>query len=112
GPDNPERQAAESAGIPVYHRSQGLAAAMEDKHVFTVACTHGKTTTSSMAAVVFDHARTQPSFAVGAATANLGTNADHGAADWFIAEADESDGSLLTYLPGISIITQLERDHL
>src|SRR5699024_3381837 len=71
GPDNPERQAAESAGIPVYHRSQGLAAAMEDKHVFTVAGTHGKTTTSSMAAVVFDHAGTQPSFAVGAAIANL-----------------------------------------
>src|SRR5690625_4385917 len=112
GPDNPERQAAESACIPVYHRSQGLAAAMEDKHVFTVAGTHGKTTTSSMAAVVFDHADTQPSFAVGAAIANLGTNADHGAGDWFIAEADESDGSLLNYSPDISIITNIEADHL
>src|SRR5699024_12747901 len=85
---------------------------MEDKHVFTVAGTHGKTTTSSMAAVVFDHAGTQPSFAVGAAIAYLGTNADHGAGDWFIAEADESDGSLLNYSTDISIITNIEADHL
>ena len=112
GPDNPERQAAEAADIPVYHRSQGLAAAMEGKQVLTVAGTHGKTTTSSMAAVVFEHAGTHPSFAVGATIANLGTNAEHGAGDWFIAEADESDGSLLNYAPDISIITNIEADHL
>lgn len=112
GPDNPERQAAEAAGIPIYHRSQGLAAAMEDKHVLTVAGTHGKTTTSSMAAVTFEHAGAQPSYAVGAAIANLGTNADHGPGEWFIAEADESDGSLLNYYPKISIITNIEADHL
>src|SRR5699024_3768218 len=50
GADNPERQAAEAAGVPIYHRSQGLAAAMDEKQVLTVAGTHGKTTTSSMAA--------------------------------------------------------------
>jgi UDP-N-acetylmuramate--alanine ligase len=112
GPENPERQAAETAGIPIYHRSQGLAAAMEGKKVLTVAGTHGKTTTSSMAAVTFDHAGYDPSFAVGAGIANLGTNADHGSGDWFIAEADESDGSLLNYTPVISIITNIEADHL
>lgn len=112
GPDNPERQAAEAAGVPIYHRSQGLAAAMDGKKVLTIAGTHGKTTTSSMAAVTFAHAGAQPSYAVGAAIANLGTNADHGAGEWFIAEADESDGSLLNYTPNISIITNIEADHL
>lgn len=112
GPDNPERQAAEAAGIPVYHRSQGLAAAMQDKKVLTIAGTHGKTTTSSMAAVTFAAAGYDPSYAVGAAIANLGTNADHGTGDWFIAEADESDGSLLNYTSDISIITNIEADHL
>src|SRR5690625_1294009 len=112
GPENPERQAAETAGIPIYHRSQGLAAALEDKKVLTVAGTHGKTTTSSMAAVTFDHAGYEPSFAVGAGIANLGTNADHGSGEWFIAEADESDGSLLNYTPDMSIITNIEADHL
>lgn len=112
GPENPERQAAEAAGIPVYHRSQGLAAAMEGKKVLTVAGTHGKTTTSSMAAVTFAEAGYNPSFAVGAGIANLGTNADHGTGEWFIAEADESDGSLLNYTPDISIITNIEADHL
>ncbi|HIY86158.1 MAG TPA: UDP-N-acetylmuramate--L-alanine ligase [Candidatus Yaniella excrementavium] len=112
GADNPERQAAEAAGVPIYHRSQGLAAAMDEKQVLTVAGTHGKTTTSSMAAVAFTYAGAQPSFAVGAAIANLGTNAEHGSGDWFIAEADESDGSLLNYTPNISIITNIEADHL
>lgn len=112
GADNPERQAAEAAGVPIYHRSEGLAAAMDGKKVLTVAGTHGKTTTSSMATVAFAHAGVQPSFAVGAAIANLGTNAEHGAGDWFIAEADESDGSLLNYTPNISIITNIEADHL
>src|SRR5699024_9170264 len=112
GPDNPERQAAEAAGIPVYHRSQGLAAAMQGKKVLTIAGTHGKTTTSSMAAVMFAAAGYDPSYAVGAAIANLGTNADHGAGQWFIAEADESDGSLLNYRPDISIVTNIEADHL
>lgn len=112
GPDNPERQAAETMNIPVFHRSQALAAAMQDKSVLTVAGTHGKTTTSSMAAVVFEHAGYQPSFAVGAAIANLGTNAEHGTGEWFIAEADESDGTLLNYSPNISIVTNIEADHL
>lgn len=112
GPDNPERQAAEAADIPVYHRSEGLAAAMQGKKVLTIAGTHGKTTTSSMAAVTFTAAGYEPSYAVGAAIANLGTNADHGAGDWFIAEADESDGSLLNYTPDISIVTNIEADHL
>lgn len=112
GPDNPERQAAEALGIPIYHRSEGLAAAMDGKRVLTVAGTHGKTTTSSMAAVTFQHAGAQPSYAVGAVIANLGTNADHGDGTWFIAEADESDGSLLNYHPDISIVTNIEADHL
>src|SRR5699024_7980798 len=79
------------------------------KHVLTVAGTHGKTTTSSMAAVVFEHAGYHPSFAVGAVIANLGSNAQHGSGEWFIAEADET---LLNYSPNISIVTNIEADHL
>ncbi|MGO1182175.1 MAG: UDP-N-acetylmuramate--L-alanine ligase [Micrococcaceae bacterium] len=112
GPGNPEHDAAVQRGIPVVHRSQGLAHTMAGHRVLAVAGTHGKTTTSSMAAMAFTHAEADPTFAVGAAVAGLGVNAAAGAGDWFIAEADESDGTLLNYRPEISIITNVEPDHL
>ncbi|QCU79358.1 UDP-N-acetylmuramate--L-alanine ligase [Citricoccus sp. SGAir0253] len=112
GPGNPEYDAAVERGIPVLHRSQGLAAAMAGHHVLAVAGTHGKTTTSSMAAMTFTRAGADPTFAVGAAVAGLGTNARAGAGEWFIAEADESDGTLLNYRPRVAIVTNVEADHL
>ncbi|WP_413543638.1 UDP-N-acetylmuramate--L-alanine ligase [Citricoccus nitrophenolicus] len=112
GPGNPEYDAAVQRGLPVLHRSEGLAAAMAGHRVLAVAGTHGKTTTSSMAAMTFTRAGVDPTFAVGAAVAGLGTNASAGTGEWFIAEADESDGTLLNYRPEIAILTNVEADHL
>lgn len=112
GVGNPEYDAAIAADIPVYHRSEGLAHTMSGHRVLAVAGTHGKTTTSSMAAMTFTKAGASPTFAVGAAVAGLGVNAAAGSGEWFIAEADESDGTLLNYTPEIAIITNVEPDHL
>ncbi|MGK4217582.1 UDP-N-acetylmuramate--L-alanine ligase [Kocuria marina] len=109
---NPELSAARAAGARILHRSQALAAAMHGKHVVAVAGTHGKTTTSSMAAVALRAAGADPSWAVGAHVADLGANAGFGSGDWFVAEADESDGSFLAYHPRIAIVTNVEPDHL
>ncbi|UBH23692.1 UDP-N-acetylmuramate--L-alanine ligase [Micrococcus porci] len=112
GPGNPEHDAAVARGLRVLHRSEGLALAMEGHRVLAVAGTHGKTTTSSMAAMAFTDAGWDPTFAVGAAVAGLGTNARAGAGEWFVAEADESDGTLVNYPTTIAVVTTVEADHL
>lgn len=112
---NPELAAARARGLRVLHRSDALAAAMGAQRTIAVAGTHGKTTTSSMIAVMLDAAGVEPSFAVGARIAALGTNARLGRTDddaWFVAEADESDGSFLKYAPSIAVVTNVEPDHL
>ena len=109
---NPEYDAAAAAGATLLHRSEGLAACMALKRAVAVAGTHGKTTTSSMAAVMLHAVGSQPSFAIGANVTGLDTNAVLGAGDWFVAEADESDGSLLNYSPEIAVVTNVEPDHL
>lgn len=109
---NPEYDAAQQAGADLLHRSQGLAACMEDREAIAVAGTHGKTTTSSMAAVLLESAGAQPSYAIGATISAFGTNASLGKGPWFVAEADESDGSLLNYRPRVAVITNVEPDHL
>ncbi|WP_083504836.1 UDP-N-acetylmuramate--L-alanine ligase [Nesterenkonia jeotgali] len=109
---NPEYDEAVRRGIPVLHRSQGLAAMMRDRRAVAVAGTHGKTTTSSMATVLLDQTGLSPTFAVGANVAGLGVNAAAGTGEWFIAEADESDGSLLNYAPEVGVVTNVEADHL
>ncbi|HST72699.1 UDP-N-acetylmuramate--L-alanine ligase [Kocuria rosea] len=110
--DNPEYAAARAAGLRVLHRSEGLAAAMHGRDVVAVAGTHGKTTTSSMAALVLQHAGLGPSWAIGAHVADLGSNAALGTGRWFVAEADESDGSFLRYGPRVAVVTNIEPDHL
>ncbi|WP_288817947.1 UDP-N-acetylmuramate--L-alanine ligase [uncultured Micrococcus sp.] len=112
GPGNPEYDAAAARGLRMLHRSEGLALAMGGHKVLAVAGTHGKTTTSSMAAMAFSHAGWEPTFAVGAAVAGLGTNAAHGEGEWFVAEADESDGTLVNYPSTVGIVTTVEADHL
>ncbi len=110
--DNPELEAARAAGLPVLHRSEALAATMGTDRVVTVAGTHGKSTTTSMVAVLLKEAGLDPSFAIGANVPALGVNAAHGASNIFVAEADESDGSFLNYRPLIAVVTNVEADHL
>lgn len=110
--DNPELSAARAAGIPVLHRSEALAATMAGHKVVTVAGTHGKSTTTSMVAVLLKEAGFDPTFAIGANVPALGVNAAHGSSDIFVAEADESDGSFLNYQPLIAVVTNVEADHL
>jgi UDP-N-acetylmuramate--alanine ligase len=110
--DNPELVAARDARLPVLHRSEALAATMGDDLVVTVAGTHGKSTTTSMIAVLLQGVGLDPSFAIGANVPALGVNAAHGSAGIFVAEADESDGSFLNYRPKIAVVTNVEPDHL
>ncbi|NLS10255.1 UDP-N-acetylmuramate--L-alanine ligase [Nesterenkonia sp. MY13] len=109
---NPEYDAAAEAGARLLHRSEGLAAVMAEKRAIAIAGTHGKTTTSSMTAVMLEAAGYAPSFAIGANVAGFNTNARTGAGEWFVAEADESDASLLNYRPEIAVVTNVEPDHL
>jgi UDP-N-acetylmuramate--alanine ligase len=110
--DNPELVAAREAGLPVLHRSEALAATMGEDLVVTVAGTHGKSTTTSMIAVLLQGAGMDPSYAIGANVPALGVNAAHGTSAVFVAEADESDGSFLNYRPRVAVVTNVEPDHL
>ncbi|AQQ15632.1 UDP-N-acetylmuramate--L-alanine ligase [Corynebacterium glaucum] len=110
--DNPELLRAAEASIPVIRRSDLLGELMEGYTQVLLAGTHGKTSTTSMAVVALQAAGADPSFAIGGQLNRAGTNAHHGAGDVFVAEADESDASLLRYKPDIAVITNIEPDHL
>ncbi|WP_431878223.1 UDP-N-acetylmuramate--L-alanine ligase [Amycolatopsis sacchari] len=109
---NPELAAARERGIPVLHRAQALALLMEGHRVACIAGTHGKTSTTSMLTVALQHCRLDPSFAIGGDLNESGANAHHGEGGIFVAEADESDGSFLTYAPSVAVVTNVEPDHL
>jgi UDP-N-acetylmuramate--alanine ligase len=111
-PDNPELVAARERGLPVLHRAEALAAVMADQVGLAVAGTHGKTTTSSLLTAALDAAGQDPSYAIGGDLAGPGSNARHGAGRFFVAEADESDGSFLRLAPTAAIVTNVEADHL
>lgn len=110
--DNPELVAARELGIPVIRRSDLLGELMEGSTQVLIAGTHGKTSTTSMAVVAMQAAGMDPSFAIGGQLNKAGTNAHQGTGDAFVAEADESDASLLRYKPNIAVITNIEPDHL
>ncbi|MGC4959922.1 UDP-N-acetylmuramate--L-alanine ligase [Gordonia sp. DT218] len=109
---NPELVAARSRGIPVLLRPRILADLMAGYRTLLVAGTHGKTSTTSIAVVALQHCGVDPSFAVGGELNESGTNAHHGSGGIFVAEADESDGSLLEYTPDVVVVTNIEVDHL
>jgi UDP-N-acetylmuramate--alanine ligase len=109
---NPELVEARRRGIPVVLRPAVLAKLMDGRTTLMVTGTHGKTTTTSMLIVVLQHCGLDPSFAVGGELGEAGTNAHHGSGDCFVAEADESDGSLLEYTPNVAVVTNIETDHL
>lgn len=110
--DNPELVGAREAGIPVLRRSDILALLLQDRRAFLLAGTHGKTSTTSMAVAALQAAGQDPSFAIGGQLNRAGTNAHNGTGEIFVAEADESDGSFLSYSPEIAVVTNIEPDHL
>lgn len=110
--DNVERVEAEQQGIPVLHRSQMLARLLNERKGVAVAGAHGKTTTSSMIALVMEECGTDPTYIIGGEIMNLGTNAKAGRGPYVVAEADESDGSFLQYHPALGVVTNIEADHL
>ncbi|WP_144207401.1 UDP-N-acetylmuramate--L-alanine ligase [Mycobacterium tilburgii] len=109
---NPELVEARRRSIPVLLRPAVLAILMAGRTTLMVTGTHGKTTTTSMLIVALQHCGRDPSFAVGGDLGEAGTNAHHGSGDCFVAEADESDGSLLEYTPNVAVVTNIEADHL
>jgi len=109
---NPEYRAARDRGLLVLPRAAALAAVMAGRRTIAVAGTHGKTTTTSMLAVMLRAAGADPSFVIGGTLRPSGEGAYDGAGDLFVAEADESDGSFLVYAPHVAIVTNIEPDHL
>ncbi|MFI6621728.1 UDP-N-acetylmuramate--L-alanine ligase [Streptomyces sp. NPDC050528] len=109
--DNPELARAAELGIPVVHRSDALARLMDGLRPIAVAGTHGKTTTTSMLAVSLTELGLKPSYAIGGDLDAPGSNALHGDAEIFVAEADESDRSFHKYAPEVAIVLNVELDH-
>lgn len=110
--DNPEIVAARERGLRLWPRSAGLRSVMTGLRTVAVAGTHGKTTTTAMLTCALRGAGADPSFAIGAEVASLGSNARLGADDVLVAEADESDGAFLVYSPEVAVVTNVDADHL
>ena len=109
---NVEVRAAEAAGIPVLRRAEVLAAIVATTRGIAVAGVHGKTTTSSMLALILRGAGTHPSFVIGGELNEVGTNAAYDDGEWMVVEADESDGTFLELGVEAAIVTNVEPDHL
>ncbi|MDE0193127.1 MAG: UDP-N-acetylmuramate--L-alanine ligase [Gammaproteobacteria bacterium] len=110
--DNVEVAAAHRLGIPVVARAEMLGELMRQRQGIAVAGTHGKTTTASLIASVFQAGGLDPTYVVGAPLADHGGNSRLGTGTHLIAEADESDASFLHLAPVVSVITNIDRDHL
>ncbi len=108
---NPEVRAARAADLPVLRRAEMLARVMAMRRGIAVAGTHGKTTISSMVSHVLRQAGLDPTFLVGGELNDIGSNAGVGGGEWLVAEADESDGSLLYLRPEVAIVSNVELDH-
>ena len=110
--DNPEVIAAGKFKIPKLHRSDINAYLLNSRKGIAVAGSHGKTTTTSMIGYVLYSAGVDPTIIIGGESTDLGTGAILGKSDWLVSEADESDGSFVTLKPKISVVTNIEDDHL
>ncbi|MCC6434799.1 MAG: UDP-N-acetylmuramate--L-alanine ligase [Acidimicrobiales bacterium] len=109
---NPEVRAANAAGVTVLRRADILAALCRLRATVAVAGTHGKTTTSSMLALILVEAGLRPSFLIGGDLNEIGTGAAWDDGAHFVVEADESDGTFLVLGPKASVVTNVEADHL
>ncbi|MBO0732907.1 MAG: UDP-N-acetylmuramate--L-alanine ligase [Methylocapsa sp.] len=110
--DNPELAAARTKHLPVVRRAEMLAELMRLKHCVAVAGTHGKTTTTSLVAALFEAGRLDPTVINGGIINAYGTNARLGSGDWMVVEADESDGTFLKLPADIAIVTNIDPEHL
>ena len=110
--ENIEITAAIAGAIPVVRRAEMLAELMRYRHGIAVAGTHGKTTTTSLLTAIFASDGRDPTFIVGGRVNSVGTNAQLGASRYLIAEADESDASFLHLQPMVSVVTNIEADHM
>lgn len=109
---NPEVASALAARIPVIPRAQMLAELMRFKHGIAISGTHGKTTTTSLAASVLAEGGLDPTYIIGGKLNQADTNASLGASEYMVAEADESDASFLVLKPMIAIVTNIDADHM
>ncbi|RCW51383.1 MULTISPECIES: UDP-N-acetylmuramate--L-alanine ligase [unclassified Halanaerobium] len=109
--DNVEIKAAKKLNIPIFRRAEMLAELMKEKKTIAVAGTHGKTTTTAMLAAIFKNADKDPAIMVGGYLPEIGGNVSDGKGEFFITEADESDGSFLYFDPYTVLFTNLELDH-
>lgn len=110
--DNPEVVCARERRIPVVPRAQMLAELMRIKQGIAVAGTHGKTTTTSLIASCLAEGRLDPTFVIGGRLNSAGANARLGSGEFLVAEADESDASFLFLSPVVSVVTNIDADHM
>lgn len=110
--ENPEIKQAKEFNIPLIRRAEMLAELMRLKYGIAVAGTHGKTTTSSILATILHQLDIDPTHVIGGVVQNLGGNAKLGKSDFIVVEADESDGTFLLLNPVLSVITNIDNDHL
>ncbi len=110
--DNPELAAARAARLPVVRRAEMLAELMRLKHCVAIAGTHGKTTTTSLVATLLDAGRFDPTVINGGIINAYGTNARLGGGDWMVVEADESDGTFLKLPADVTVVTNVDPEHL
>ena len=110
--DNPEVIAAHAKHIPVIPRAQMLGELMRFRYGIAVSGTHGKTTTTSLVTSVLTEAGLDPTFVIGGLLNSAGTNAKLGTSQYLVAEADESDASFLFLQPTITIVTNIDADHM
>ncbi len=110
---NPEIQKAKRLGLPIWHRSDLLAEISRGEEYFIgYSGTHGKTTTSGLCSYVLEKAGLKPSYVVGGIIPEINTNANCAHEKYFIAELDESDGTIVKYSPNLVVVNNLEPDHL
>lgn len=110
--DNPEVLAAEALRLPIVPRAEMLAELMRYRHGIAIAGTHGKTTTTSLAASVLAEGGLDPTFVIGGRLNSAGTNARLGSSRYLVAEADESDASFLHLQPMVAVVTNIDADHM
>ncbi|MBC8007503.1 MAG: UDP-N-acetylmuramate--L-alanine ligase [Prolixibacteraceae bacterium] len=111
-PDNPEVAAARARRIPVVPRAMMLAELMRLKQGIAIAGTHGKTTTTSLAASVLAEAGMDPTFVIGGRLEAAGSHAKLGTGEFIVVEADESDASFLYLQPVLAVVTNIDADHM